>query len=78
MFKKPTDIASNLAPLLLKPQDAARVLAISPRKLWELTNVGEISCLRIGRAVRYAYEDLKKYVEENTSAAAQEKGQAER
>ena len=74
MFEKPTDITTDLAPLLLKPQDAARVLAISPRKLWELTNSSEISCLRIGRAVRYAYDDLVNYVKKNKSAGVREKG----
>ncbi len=50
-------------PLLLRPNEAAQVLAISPRKLWELTNCGEIPCLRIGRAVRYSVEDLQQWIE---------------
>ena len=51
-------------PLLLKPGDAAKALAISPRKLWELTNTGEIPCVRIGRAVRYSPDDLRAWIEE--------------
>jgi hypothetical protein len=39
--------------LLVKPSDAAEALSISPRKLWAMTNSGEIPCLRLGRAVRY-------------------------
>ena len=37
---------------LLKAPEAARLLAIGTRKLWELTNRGEIPHVRIGRAVR--------------------------
>ena len=50
-------------PLLLKPPEAAKTLAISPRKLWELTDSGEIPCIRIGRAVRYSLEDLRAWVQ---------------
>jgi excisionase family DNA binding protein len=47
---------------LLKAREAAAVLAIGTRKLWELTNRGEIPCVRIGRAVRYATQDLSAYI----------------
>ena len=36
---------------LLKVIDAARALAICPRKLWSLTQSGEIKSIRIGRSV---------------------------
>lgn len=49
--------------LLLRPSDAARALAISPRKLWELTNRGDVPAVRIGRAVRYAPSDLAEWIE---------------
>ena len=44
--------AASLPPLLLDSQDAAQVLAISERTLWELTTRGEITAVRIGRAKR--------------------------
>lgn len=50
-------------PLLLRPSDAAHALAISPRKLWELTNRGELPAVRIGRAVRYDPCDLTAWIE---------------
>ena len=50
------------APLLVNALDAATMLAISPRKLWELTNCGEIPCVRIGRAVRYKPVDLHEWI----------------
>lgn len=51
------------SPLLLKPIEAANALAISPRKLWELTATREIQCIRIGRAVRYDPDDLRAWIE---------------
>ena len=48
--------------LLLKPEEAAEALAISPRTLWALTNSGEIPKLKIGRCVRYDVDDLRAWV----------------
>ena len=49
-------------PLLLRPSEAARMLAISPRKLWELTNTREVPSVRIGRCLRYPREGLGSWV----------------
>jgi excisionase family DNA binding protein len=51
-------------PLLLRPSEAARFLAISPRKLWELTNAREVPAIRIGRSLRYPTEELRDWVAE--------------
>lgn len=48
--------------LLLKTQQAAESLAISPRKLWSLTASGEIPHVRIGRCVRYDFADLQQWI----------------
>ena len=48
--------------LLLKTQQAAESLAISPRKLWALTASGEIPHVRIGRCVRYDFADLQQWI----------------
>ena len=53
--------------ILVDSREAARLLAISTRKLWSLTDCGEIPCLRIGRAVRYAVEDLQQWVKGRTT-----------
>ena len=50
--------------LLLKPTDAAKALAISPRKLWELTNRKLVPHVRIGRSVRYDLADLRTWIAE--------------
>ena len=49
--------------LLLNARDAAKALAISERKLWDLTNQKVIRSIRIGRAVRYLVSDLQDFVE---------------
>lgn len=64
--------------LLLRPNEASRSLAISPRLLWSLTNSGQIPCVRIGRAVRYDPRDLDAWisVQKSTAHAAQGCGNA--
>lgn len=54
--------------LLLTPRDAAKALAISPRKLWSMTAGGEIPCTRIGRAVRYSVAELQAWVGRGVNA----------
>ena len=49
--------------LLLKPCDAAETLSISPRKLWAMTNAGEIPCVRFGKSVRYDPADLREWID---------------
>jgi excisionase family DNA binding protein len=49
--------------MLLTVIEAAKTLAISPRTLWSLTDSGEISCVRIGRAVRYDPADLRAWID---------------
>ena len=48
---------------LLKVKETAAVLSISARKLWELTNRGEIPHVRVGRSVRYDPADLQAWIE---------------
>ena len=54
--------------MLLTPPQAAEALAISPRKLWGMTAIGEIPHLRIGRSVRYPVDALQAWID------AQQKG----
>ena len=50
--------------LLWTPRQAAEALAISPRKLWQMTKDGEIPHVRMGRSVRYDVVDLHDAVEQ--------------
>ncbi len=58
-----TEQAPSLPRLLLNTRDAAKALAISERKLWELTNCKAIPAVRIGRAVRYDLHDLQEFID---------------
>jgi excisionase family DNA binding protein len=57
MIEDPSD------PLLWTSRQAAKALAISERKLWELTNEEAIPCIRIGRAVRYDPADIRAWID---------------
>lgn len=50
-------------PLLWTSRQAAKALAISERKLWDLTDTGAIPCVRIGRAVRYDPSDIRAWID---------------
>lgn len=52
---------------LLTTQQAAEMLAVSERTLWELTNRGTLPCVRVGRSVRYDPADLRRWVAANKS-----------
>jgi hypothetical protein len=50
-------------PLLIDCLTAARMLGISSRLLWTLTQRGEVSCRRIGRRVLYSRSALERYAD---------------
>jgi excisionase family DNA binding protein len=51
--------------LLVDAKEAARLLAVSPRKLWAMTFEDEpaLPHVRCGRLVRYAVTDLNRWIE---------------
>ena len=55
---------ANVA-LLVAPSEAARMLAVSPRKLWSMTFEDEpgLPYVRCGRLVRYSPGDLERWIE---------------
>lgn len=48
---------------LLNPREVATRLGIGARKVWTLTNTGELRCVRIGRSVRYHPDDIAAFIE---------------
>jgi len=50
--------------LLVTARQAAALLSISERTLWEVTHRGELPAVRIGRAVRYQRNDLEKWIQQ--------------
>ena len=55
--------------ILLRPEQAAEMLAIGERKLWAMTQANQIPCVRFGRAVRYSAEALTEWVQQQTALA---------
>ena len=56
-------ITSNT--LLVDAREAARMLAVSPRKLWAMTfeETPGLPYVRCGRLVRYAPDDLRRWID---------------
>lgn len=50
--------------LLVDGRDAARMLAVSPRKLWAMTfeETPGLPFVRCGRLVRYSPDDLRNWI----------------
>lgn len=49
--------------ILLKPREAAELLSISQRKLWELTNRGDVPYVGVDRSVRYRPSSLEAWAQ---------------
>lgn len=58
----PSHDRSPIMPLLLTEAQAAEVLSLSPRKVWELAACGAIPCVKIGAVKRYRRIDLEAWV----------------
>lgn len=58
-------LAPNPKPetLLVTPREAAAMLSMSERKLWTLSNRGEIPRIKVDRMVRYAVADLRAFID---------------
>ena len=68
---------AKIASLLWTCREAATALHVSERTLWALTKEGKIPCVRIGRAVRYDPEDIKRWIEKTKTSVAPVEGSAE-
>lgn len=66
----PAETRPDLAAIGLRARDAARLLGISERLLWQLTNAREVPHLRLGRAVIYPRRLLERWLEEQARKAA--------
>jgi hypothetical protein len=56
-----------IEPFLISEPDAAKTLALSPRRLWSLRKSGQIRFIRLGRLVRYDPLDLRAWIENQKS-----------
>lgn len=64
------DDANPTPRLALRPKEACAALSIGPRLLWSLTNQNLVPHVRLGRAVVYPVDDLRRWLSEQ----AQKKG----
>lgn len=58
--------------LLLTPKEAAKLLSVSPRKLWSMTfedGLG-VPYLKMGRLVRYPLADLKTWIQQQSEGGS--------
>lgn len=65
-----TDDANPTPRLALRPKDATKALGIGLRLLWSLTNQNLVPHVRLGRAVVYPVDELRRWLSEQ----AQKKG----
>ena len=71
---------SQPVPMAYRPREAAKVLGISERLLWQLTHDGHVPCVRVGtgkrRAVLYPVTELQAWLnrEAGTSRPGTENG----
>jgi predicted DNA-binding transcriptional regulator AlpA len=55
--------SDSAAVILVDSREAARRLAISPRKLWQLTKDRAVPSVKIGKCVRYRVVDLESWTQ---------------
>ena len=48
---------------LLTVNETAKTLCVSPRTIWALTQDGALACVRIGRRVLYAPDDIRAFID---------------
>lgn len=65
--------AGNRAALLVTAREAARMLAVSPRKLWAMTfeETPALPYVRCGRLVRYSPDDLREWINAQRTGGGQ-------
>ncbi|MBS0196262.1 MAG: helix-turn-helix domain-containing protein [Planctomycetes bacterium] len=76
---QPFDVALNPAansgevPILVGIDEAARMLGVSSRTVWTLTDSDSLPHLRIGRRVLYPVDALRRWTAERTRGGASAK-----
>jgi len=57
--------------LLLRPMEAAELIAVGRSRIYEMLASGELPSIRIGRSVRVPLMELRKWVSEHQATACQ-------
>jgi excisionase family DNA binding protein len=53
--------------LAMRPREAAKALGISERLLWDWTNRGEVPHIRVGKAILYPVDVLRRWLDERAA-----------
>jgi len=53
--------------LAMRPREAAKALGISERLLWDWTNRGMVPHIRVGKAILYPVDALRRWLDEQTA-----------
>ncbi len=53
---------ASIIPLAYRPAEAAAALGLSPRKLWDLTQQGEVPHIRVGRCLLYPVREVQDWL----------------
>jgi len=64
-----SDVPATTAPFLVTEFEAARLLKISQRKMWQLAADGKIPTVHLGREKRYDVADLRELIERMKASA---------
>lgn len=56
-------------PRLLSTSETAKMLGMSARKLWSLTNCRQISVVKIGSRNRYELTEIRRFIERHSVKA---------
>lgn len=70
----PAKVEPKTPCLAMRPREAAKALGISERLLWDWTNRGKVPHIRVGKAILYPVDVLRRWLDEQ---AATGKGAAD-
>jgi excisionase family DNA binding protein len=59
----------DIPPLAVGASEAARMLGISTRTLWAMTNCGKLPYVKLGRRTLYPIDDLRAWLQAQTQHA---------
>jgi len=66
----PVENSRDIQQLLLAPVEAAKVLSVSTRTLWSMTNAGELPAIKVRNRWRYPVEALERWIAQQAMARA--------
>jgi len=52
---------------LLSTEQTSKILGVTIRTLFTITQRGDLPCIKVGRSVRYDTRDLESYLKQNKS-----------